>query len=172
MNQYGALAQRHWKTYRPTQYAELTSPDRFFEDLGEEISDQVQTLRDQLQASEQADLNAMGDLERMGRLNAIRRQAEEVVYAELIWPEPTNEDLEANDRQDQSSPETSREDRLLELGAILDEDGGLMPANQQHPLWALWEASIKETSTLESRDSFNSAYRDWLAATPALVDLA
>lgn len=171
MNHYGALAERHWKTHRPSQYSTLEDPTAFFTDLGEQISLQVQDLQSTWEAEQRAELNALPDLTRMGRLNAIRKSAEESVYAELIWPESSLETEPEQTTEGSGVSGTSREDRLWSLGAIEDEDGALMPANRQHPLWGLWATSTKDEATQQEKDSFTSAYREWLQETPGLVDL-
>ncbi|WP_340541023.1 hypothetical protein [Nocardioides sp. GXZ039] len=170
MNHYGALAQRHWKMYRPSQYAQLSDPEAFFRELGEEIDGQVQSLRDQLTTAERPALNEMTDLERIGRLNAIRRQAEELTYADLVWPSTTNEDLD-QELDDLRLEPISREEALRTVGAIEDEDGGVMPADRNHPLWKAWTASTQDSSTSTEREAFDSAYRAWLRETPGLLDL-
>lgn len=166
MNHYGALALTHWKTHRPTQYAELENPKEFFSQLGEEISQRVQQLRLDLEAAERPILNQMQDLERIGRLNAIRKQAEELVFEDLVWPQAP-EGLLPEDE----SPETSEPpgDRLWRLGAVLDEDGALMPRDRHHPVWSLWQAATSDEATSEQAEAFDRAYREWLAAHPELI---
>lgn len=177
MNHYGALAKEHWKSYRPTRYQQLEDPERFFSDLGDQIADQVQTLSLELTSNQRAELNQLPDLQRIGRLNAIRKQAEEVVFADLIWPQDQTDSTTSNNSPDQpdqidqidQTASESREDRLWRLGAILDDDGGLMPRNRQHPVWHLWETSIRDEATQEQIEEFNSSYRAWLAENPDLI---
>lgn len=158
MNRYGALARDHWKKHRPTRYQELEDPERFFTELGEQVADQVQQLTMSLESQQRADLNSLPDLQRLGRLNAIRTQAEEITFAELVWPpEPEPQEPEIPSGQ------------LEQLGATQDEDGALMPSDRQHPLWALWEASTTEDATPAQSEAFDTAYREWLRANPELL---
>jgi hypothetical protein len=89
VNQYGVLAQQHWKRWRPASYAAITDPTAYFTDLGEHAADEIASLWAQMRA--QAG-NPPGEdyLARVARLNAMRKQAEEIVLADLILlpPEP------------------------------------------------------------------------------------
>jgi hypothetical protein len=87
VNQYGALARQHWKRWRPASYAAITDPAAYFTDLGEEAAGEITRLWTQLRAQEG---NPPGEdyLARVARLNALRKQAEEVVLAELILLPP------------------------------------------------------------------------------------
>jgi hypothetical protein len=87
VNQYGALARQHWKRWRAASYAAITDPAAYFTDLGEEAAGEITRLWEQMRA--QAG-NPPGEdyLARVARLNALRKQAEEVVLAELILLPP------------------------------------------------------------------------------------
>jgi hypothetical protein len=93
VNQYGALAQHHWKRWRPARFAAITDPETYFADLGEQAAGEIVGLWAQMRAQ---DSNPSGEdyLARVARLNALRKQAEEVVLAELILlpPEPGTSD--------------------------------------------------------------------------------
>lgn len=136
----------------------------------------VSELTLELETSQRADLNAMDDLQRIGRLNAIRHMAEEVARSELLPPPESSADREApSDPSGSGEQETvlsslSREDRLWEAGAVLDSMGSPMPRDRSHPLWALWEASTSEDATEEQATGFTAAYRTWLQENPQLVD--
>jgi len=85
MNQYGAMARRHWARWLPQQYAAIEDPDSFFADLGERASDRIAEL----------EIGFAGDpppgegyLDRVGRLGQARRQAEEIVLHDMILLEP------------------------------------------------------------------------------------
>lgn len=87
MNQYGAIAQQHWKRWRPVSHAAITDPAAFFTDLGEQAAGEITRLWAQMRA--QAG-NPPGEdyLARVARLNALRKQAEEIVLADLILLPP------------------------------------------------------------------------------------
>ena len=89
MNQYGAIAQQHWKRWRPASYAANRTPPGYFTDLGEQAAGEIARLWAQMRA--QAG-NPPGEdyLARVARLNVICKQAEDIVLANLILlsPEP------------------------------------------------------------------------------------
>ena len=82
MNQYATIAREAWTLHAPRRLAELESPEEFFEGLGEQIAAQVATIQDQLQRSLPADLDY---LERVGQMNAMRKQAEEIALQDLVY---------------------------------------------------------------------------------------
>lgn len=88
MNIYGLRAQEHWEKYAPSRVEEMEDPDEFFETLGESAAQQIADLSERMERAETA---PKGYLERVAHLNGIRKQAEEVVLADLIYsvqPEP------------------------------------------------------------------------------------
>jgi hypothetical protein len=87
VNQYGAIARQHWKRWRPASYAAISDPQTYFTDLGERAADAITRLQAQMRAQEG---NPPGEdyLARVARLNAIRKQAEEIVLADLILLPP------------------------------------------------------------------------------------
>jgi hypothetical protein len=92
MNHYGAMAQRHWARWLPARYAAIEDPERFFTDLGNEASERIRALADELAGD---DRPGEGYLGKAGRLGQARHQAEEIVLPELILLEPepgANED--------------------------------------------------------------------------------
>jgi len=91
MNQYGTLAERHWKTHLPSRYATIENPTSFFDELGEQISDQIHDLADTFAG---ADPDGESYLDKVGRLNMARLRAREQVLAEML-PTPENEEQTA-----------------------------------------------------------------------------
>jgi hypothetical protein len=93
MNEYGAMAEHHWQRWLPQRYASIESPEAFFAELGEEVSAEVADLWAELQAKAG---NPPGEdfVDRIGRLNALKKQAEEIVLRDrvLLPPEPGVED--------------------------------------------------------------------------------
>jgi hypothetical protein len=92
VNKYGRQAQEAWKTASPTQYSQIQNPDEFFTKLGEQAQEQVDELQIKLAGP---DPKGEGYLEKVGRLNAARNQAEEIVRYELLSP-PETEDEDEN----------------------------------------------------------------------------
>lgn len=92
MNKYGRQAQEAWKTASPTQYSQIQNPDEFFTKLGEQAQEQMDQLQIKIAGP---DPKGEGYLEKVGRLNAARNQAEEIVRYELLSP-PETEDEDEN----------------------------------------------------------------------------
>jgi len=98
VNEYGAMARDHYRRWRPASYAEITDPDGYFTDLGDRVAQEICDLWAGLRARAG---NPPGEdyLSRVGRLNALRKQAEEIVLADLVLlpPEPgaSADDLDA-----------------------------------------------------------------------------
>ena len=84
MNKYGRFAQETWKMTAPSQYALIPDPEEWFRKLGEEAMLQVGELQYQIAGP---DPEGETYLEKVGRLNASRMQAEEIVRAEMLTPE-------------------------------------------------------------------------------------
>ncbi|TFB56349.1 hypothetical protein [Cryobacterium tagatosivorans] len=85
MNQYGLLARDHWIKVAPSRYAALPNPGEYFEGLGEQVQSQVDNLSQRIAGS---DLAGETYLEKVGRLTMAKRQAEEIVLADLVWITP------------------------------------------------------------------------------------
>lgn len=87
MNQYGTRAKQHWQKYLPQQYSHLPDPDSFFSELGDQIADRVQSLTQDMAGD---DPPGEGFLQKLGRLNMAKRDAEWQVMQEmaLLDPEP------------------------------------------------------------------------------------
>ncbi|BCW42731.1 hypothetical protein StoSoilB3_42660 (plasmid) [Arthrobacter sp. StoSoilB3] len=92
MNKYGRQAQESWRAASPTRYSQIQNPDEFFTNLGEQAQEQVDELQIKLAGP---DPKGEGYLEKVGRLNAARNQAEEIVRYELLSP-PETEDEDEN----------------------------------------------------------------------------
>ena len=86
MNTYGKFAQEAWKTTAPAEYALIPDPDQWFEALGEEAAQRVGELMMELAGPDPA---GEAYLEKVGRLNASKMQAEEIVRAEMLTPDPS-----------------------------------------------------------------------------------
>ncbi len=85
MNQYGTRAKQHWQKYLPTRFQQLDDPDSFFSDLGEQIAQRVESLADDLAGN---DPPGEGYMDKVGRLNMARRDAESQVLREMALLEP------------------------------------------------------------------------------------
>ena len=78
MNKYGHMAMRHWQKTDPDRYRQIPDSDReaFFSELGERAEAEIQQLEDQLAGPDPPEESY---LEKVGRLNMARLQAEERV---------------------------------------------------------------------------------------------
>lgn len=128
MNKYGAMAQRHWAQWLPARYAEIQDPDSFFSTLGEEVAQQIANLSLDLAGD---DPPGEGYLEKVGRLNMARLQAEEIVLKErvLLEPEP-GADPDSGDLEEQDVP--------------ADQQGTPLIIDRSHPLWEQVNAEQEE----------------------------
>lgn len=90
MNTYAERVMSHYQRFLPDQYATIPDREAYFSTLGEEIEAQVDDLTARLAGPDQLE---DGYLEKVGRLNAAKLQAEETVLADyLIPPEPYQDD--------------------------------------------------------------------------------
>ncbi|MFW6187712.1 MAG: TnpV protein [Actinomycetota bacterium] len=113
MNTYGKFAQEAWKTTAPAEYALIPDPQAWFEALGEEAAQRVGELMMEL-----AGPDPMGEtyLEKVGRLNASKMQAEEIVRAEMLTPDPSVQEEEEDEGPESGMAETLEE--MKELNRI------------------------------------------------------
>ncbi|MBG6218979.1 hypothetical protein IWX75_003467 [Arthrobacter sp. CAN_A6] len=102
MNKYGKFAQETWKMTAPSQYALIPDPEEWFRKLGEEAMRQVGELQYQIAGP---DPEGEMYLEKVGRLNASRMQAEEIVRVEMLTPDETETE---GDDSDEEMPESTR----------------------------------------------------------------
>lgn len=82
MNKYGQDALAYWRQNRSDELAQMTDPEGFFSTLGTQVAVWVLELSDQYAGSD-----PLGEsyLEKVGRLNAARAQAEEMALDELVY---------------------------------------------------------------------------------------
>nr|AXV46527.1 TnpV protein [Arthrobacter sp.] len=85
MNSYGKFAQNAWKTMSPSQYELIVDPEAWFTSLGKEAENSVDDLQVQIAGH---DTPGETYLEKVGRLNNAKMQAEEIVRAEMLTPQP------------------------------------------------------------------------------------
>lgn len=146
MNTYGKRALTHWATWLPVRFSMIPEREReeFFTDLGQQASAREKDLTSTLESQQTQDLDELPYLARVGRLNTIRQQAQEMVLAEMILlpPEPST----------RPDPEM---DTLALLDQWMDSEG--MPRDRSHPLWAM-----QEDETVSTQD-FLAAARRWQA---------
>ncbi len=81
MNRYGRTAMEHWRRFVPTRFAAIEDPETFFTELGDEVLEELETLADQIAGD---DPGGETHLEKVGRLNMARLQAEEMVLPQQV----------------------------------------------------------------------------------------
>ncbi len=114
MNKYAHMAIRHWQTFLPDRFQAIPENEReaFFTELGEQAAVEIEELQMWLAGPDPV---GEGYLEKVGRLNAARMQAEEKVLAELILLAPEEEE------EDDSLPAADLQ-LFEDLRRIRDED--------------------------------------------------
>ncbi len=87
VNQYGAMARRHWARWLPNRFAAIQDPETYFTGLGDQAEVRIDAL-----AWELAGDDPPGEeyLAKAGRLGEARHRAEQIVLNEMILlpPEP------------------------------------------------------------------------------------
>lgn len=107
MNTFGRLVQDHNRQHRPHAYSQITDPDQFFGEAGEEIQAEVTARRDEILGPPRPDENL--EAYRLRGYQALN-MAEELTLANhhLLQPEP---EMEPEDWTD--DPEMERHYRHL-----------------------------------------------------------
>ncbi len=110
MNQYGRLAQQHWRRWLPERYRTIPDPTNYFSTLGAEVEQEIQDLAQALAGDDPPDETYLA---KVGRLRMARLQAEEQILAEriLLPAEPETED----DQEDPEATTTGASQGLLPL---------------------------------------------------------
>jgi hypothetical protein len=81
MNKYASLALAHWETYRPNELAAMSDREKFFAEIGEQISYQISELSRQLAGSGPA---GEAYLTKVARLGKAKLAAEAQVLQETL----------------------------------------------------------------------------------------
>ncbi|MHB8657471.1 MAG: TnpV protein [Solirubrobacteraceae bacterium] len=108
MNKYGRMAIRHWEKTDPDRFQQIPESDRetFFTEVGERAELEIQQLQDQLAGPDPA---GESYLEKVGRLNMARLQAEDKVLPELILiPAPSQDEKDEGNESARWHLETQR----------------------------------------------------------------
>lgn len=106
MNKYAAMLRRQWETADPTFVQSLDDPTEHFSQLGEQVQNEISELLPTLEGTDPAGETY---LRKVGRLNAARLQAEELVLTEYQPPSNSSDLSQAEDPdnwEDQSEQES------------------------------------------------------------------
>ncbi len=79
---YTAMVRRYWTRHRPAATAQLPDAEAFFRSLGTQIATQVVSVSHQMLGEDRPWETPM---EKIGRVNATTKQAEELVLADLLY---------------------------------------------------------------------------------------
>lgn len=121
MNKYGQLMRRQWEIADPRFVESLDDPTEHFSQLGEQVNDEILELLPSLEGTDPAGETY---LQKVGRLNAAKQQAEEIVLAEYQPPsdspepgEPEGWDSMPHDQQEswirENVPEGEEQQQML-----------------------------------------------------------
>lgn len=124
MNLYGLRAKEYWQKADRLRYEELEDPETFFSDLGDQVGARVESIWAAMSRDAPRDETFF---EKVGRLNAIKKQAEEIAMDELVnipaQPSTVDEELEWLEMQRPS------EERIQELLERLEDEKSEMPTD-------------------------------------------
>ncbi|MFD4241884.1 hypothetical protein ACFWP3_09830 [Streptomyces sp. NPDC058525] len=118
MNQYGRIAEQHWREHRPQSVAGLADPEEFFTELGVDVQLEVQARWSGERVAVPPASLRESYLERVGRLQQSRLEVEGEVLRELVLlPAEDDEDLGDDPflSPEEAAEEQWREFHLLEL---------------------------------------------------------
>lgn len=82
MNKYGLRAQRYYSRWAPLALAEISDPETFFTELGEQIESEVLLISQEMESPLDP---TVPYLERVAQLRAVQRDAEEVAMTDLVY---------------------------------------------------------------------------------------
>lgn len=88
MNRYGAQLMTHWKRERQPEFAELTDPEAYFSQMGEDIAEEIERLHRTLAGKGP---QGEGYLARVGRLRTARSEAESTVLRTYLLESPRSQ---------------------------------------------------------------------------------
>ncbi|WP_440581098.1 hypothetical protein [Streptomyces sp. PT19] len=133
MNQYGRLAQQHWQELRSGRIAEIDDPEAFFTELGSDVQDDVR-VRWTVERLNAPAVAGESFLERAGRLQHLRHEAEGEVLRELVLL-PAEVDIDLADDPHLTEAEVAeeqwREQHLHDLLAGRSRPGDFSAAERE-----------------------------------------
>ncbi|MFI5864701.1 hypothetical protein [Streptomyces sp. NPDC051546] len=133
MNQYGRVAKQHWEEHRPGSIEQIDDPEAFFAELGSDVQEEV---RVQWTAARLAVAAIAGEsyLDRVGRLQQLRHEAEGEVLRELVLL-PAEDDVDLADDPHLTDSEVTeeqwREQHLHDLLAGRSQPRDFSPSERE-----------------------------------------
>lgn len=126
MNRYGTIAQKHWQRHAPSRLAALPNPIEFFTALGLQVQAQVTDLTAAL-----AGMDSSGETywQKVGRLQAARARAEEVVMAQLLWT--TDPELPLDQAREEWEQTRPSDENLISWAQRVQDSPDLTPSTAE-----------------------------------------
>jgi hypothetical protein len=164
MNKYGTLAREHWTRWAPNRLAALPNPETFFNDLGLQVQAEVSELASILAGTDDPRETY---LEKVARLTSARRQAEEVVMAQLVWI--ADPELPLDQAREEFEQTTASWENLISWAERVQDSPDLMPSSadleEKAKTWALTAEFLLDLVASDSA-------RDFLTSNQAVLDEA
>ncbi|MGP5364455.1 TnpV protein [Brachybacterium tyrofermentans] len=117
MNKYAAMLRRQWEIADPTFVTSLDDPTEHFSQMGEQVQNEISELLPSLEGTDPA---GESYLQKVGRLNAAKSQAEEIVLTEY-QPPSNSPDLSQTEDPDNWASQSEQENWIRETFAS-DQD--------------------------------------------------
>lgn len=144
MNQYGDMAMKHWRDWLPERFEQIDNPQEFFSTLGQQLAEQIEELADHLAGP---DLPGESYLDKVGRLNVARKQAEEKILHEYAFLDP-----EAGDEDDETEMDDTPAGQAVrfsvEIGSMLEA----MSQEVEESRAARWDRARSEAHASDPTD--------------------
>lgn len=102
MNRYGTQLMEQWKAADPQFVSSLSDPKAHFEQMGRQVEEEISELLPTLEGSDQPGETY---LQKVGRLQAARTQAEEMILSEYAPPSDSREADEPEDWDAMTHPQ-------------------------------------------------------------------
>ncbi|MAP64381.1 MAG: hypothetical protein CMH34_11710 [Microbacterium sp.] len=161
MNRYGRQAMEHWRKWAPSRLAALPDPETFFTALGLEAETQVSDLAAILAGTDEPRENY---LQKVARLSAARRRAEEVVMTQLAWV--SDPELPLDQAREEFEQTTASWENLISWAERMQDSPDLMPSSAdleaKAAAWALTAEFLLDLVAAPAPRDFMDAHRAML----------
>lgn len=118
MNKYAAMLRQQWEIADPSYVQSLEDPTEHFAQMGEQVQNEILELLPTLEGTDPAGETY---LQKVGRLNAARLQAEEVVLTEY-QPPSSSSNLTQTEDPDNWASQSEQESWIRETFAADPEE--------------------------------------------------
>lgn len=118
MSNFEMTARHNWQTLAPTALSQMENPDQFFQTRAQEAQEMFDTI---LPVLEGPDETGETYLEKVGRLNVARMQAEETVRRELLTPPEEEQDSQPEDEQQMDEASLTHAQLMRDLHEAMEQ---------------------------------------------------